>query len=178
MDHSAEHAALRAELQARADPERAKGEKAYLKSELNFHGVRVPQLRTMVKAWLRAHKDASMNDITALARRLWETNWHEERSLAIRLLMGRSKDLTVAHLPQIEEMMSTVNTWSHLDDIAIRLVGTLIENDPTTLNHLPRWADSENFWVRRTAILAQMLQFRRARRRLCTVRAYCRTHVR
>lgn len=37
----------------------------------------------------------------------------------------------------------------------------MIETDPKTLDYLTGWAKSDNFWVRRTVILAQVLQFRR-----------------
>jgi 3-methyladenine DNA glycosylase AlkD len=152
---------LRAALRQQADPERAAGEKAYLKSQLKFYGVRVPEKRKIAQAWIRAHRDTPIDEVAALAAHLWESEWHEERSLAVMLLQYRSSDLSADHLPLIERMMAEANTWAHLDEIAVRLAGALIDNDPSTLDRLPVWAESGNFWVRRAAVLAQLPQFRR-----------------
>lgn len=102
-----------------------------------------------------------IEQVVELARQLWASDWHEEKSLAIYLLVERAKDLTPEHLPQIEAMMDSVNTWAHLDEIAVNIIGKMIERHPQVLQKLPEWAQSENFWVQRTAILAQLLQFRR-----------------
>jgi 3-methyladenine DNA glycosylase AlkD len=152
---------LRAALKQHADPERAAGEKAYLKSPLKFYGVRVPQKRKIAQAWIRAHRRTSIDEVAALAAYLWGSEWHEERSLAVMLLQYRSADLSADHLPLIERMMAEANTWAHLDEIAVRLAGALIDRDPSTLDRLPVWAESGNFWVRRAAVLAQLPQFRR-----------------
>jgi 3-methyladenine DNA glycosylase AlkD len=152
---------LRAALEAQADPERAAGAQAYLKSALSFYGVRVPDIRKIAQAWLKAHRSAPIDTVDALAAHLWGSEWHEERSLAVMLLQYRGADLSADRLPLIERMMAEANTWAHLDEIAVRLVGALIDNDPSTLDRLPVWAESGNFWVRRAAVLAQLPQFRR-----------------
>ncbi len=159
VEHEVEQ--LRRELATLADPERAAGEKAYLKSPLKFYGVGVPALRRISSRWSKPHRAEPVDIVARLAGRLWETEWHEEKSLAIMLLAARGKQLTRADLPLIERMMGEATTWAHLDEIALRLAGALIDNDPETLAALPRWAMSENFWVRRAAILAQIPQFRR-----------------
>lgn len=161
MNIESEIAAFRQQLQALADFHRAEGEKAYLKSPLDFYGVTVPALERIARQWSKEHHQADMADITALATRLWASPYHEEKSLAVMLLKQRGKDLTLEHLPLIETMIGEATTWAHLDEIAVHLVGGLIENDPRTLSYLPAWAESGSFWVRRAALLAQLLQFRR-----------------
>ncbi|MBZ0309269.1 MAG: DNA alkylation repair protein, partial [Anaerolineae bacterium] len=161
MDYAAELSYFKQELQELADPARAVSEKKYLKSALQFYGVSVPKLEKLIKTWLREHKAASIDDLLKLAEKLWDSAYHEEKSLAVFMLVHRANNLTLAHLPFIEKMMGEVNTWAHLDEIAVNLVGNLIDSDPRTLDFLTEWAKSDNFWIRRTAILAQVLQFRR-----------------
>ena len=161
MQYQHELENIRGQLLQNADPQRAISEKAYLKSEHQFYGVKVPTLRKIAKAWLKQHKSADINDIIEMTALLWDSDWHEERSLATLLLQYRSDDLTLAHLPHIEKMMNEATSWVYLDALATWVVGTLIDTDSRTLDYLPVWADSENFWVRRAAILAQIPQFRR-----------------
>ena len=48
---------LEAQLAALADPDRAEGAKRYLKSDLRFLGVTLPDMRSVAKAFHRAHPD-------------------------------------------------------------------------------------------------------------------------
>lgn len=161
MNIESEIAAFRQQLQALADPHRAEGEKAYLKSPLDFYGLTVPALDRIASQWSKEHRQTGITDVVALAGRLWDSTYHEEKSLAIMLLQHRRKELTLEHIPLVEKMIGEATTWAHLDEIAVHLVGSLIDNDPRTLACLPVWAQSDNFWVRRAAILAQLPQFRR-----------------
>lgn len=47
--------AIGAALRAAADPDRAPQQQAYMKSEMPFRGVAVPQCRRIVAAAFRAH---------------------------------------------------------------------------------------------------------------------------
>jgi 3-methyladenine DNA glycosylase AlkD len=161
MDARQEAEQLKSQLKQNANPRRAAGEKAYLKSPQQFYGVDVPTLRKLARTWVKANKKASMDEVAELVVQLWDSDWHEERSLAIQLLEYRSADLTLKHMPLIEKMIGEAVGWAHLDAIATTVVGALIDNDPATLEYLPHWAESDNFWVRRAAVLAQNIQFRR-----------------
>jgi 3-methyladenine DNA glycosylase AlkD len=153
---------LIAQLRAQGTPERAAGEKKYLRSDLQFHGVTVPRCTALLKAWLKAHPNLTSEEMSALAAALWASDWHEERTLAIFLMEERRKLLSLDHLPVIETMMREANTWAHIDEIAVHLVGALLERHPDAMRpHLLRWAGDANFWVRRVPVLAQNGQFRK-----------------
>ncbi|MCC6614001.1 MAG: DNA alkylation repair protein [Anaerolineae bacterium] len=162
LDVAYEKAQLIDQLRELADPVRAVNEKKYLKSDLNFHGLTVPKLNSLMKSWCKAHADLSIEEIAALAEALWASDWHEERSLAVFLLVESADRLTLDQLPLVERMIHEVNTWAHLDEIAVHVVGALLAHDPDVLRpYLFKWAEDPNFWVRRTAILSQNAHFRR-----------------
>lgn len=161
LDVAAERNAVITQLKTLGDPRRAASEKAYLKSSLNFHGVNVPTTHKLAKDIARRHRTTSIAEVAALAEALWHSDWHEERSIAIFLLQEMSKKLTLAQMPLIERMIHEVNTWAHLDEIAVHVVGALLAREPSLRDDLLRWAADANFWVRRTAILAQNAHFRR-----------------
>jgi predicted kinase len=60
-----------AALRATADPERAVGAKAYLKSDLEFWGVGVPATRAVVNAALPARARPGHDLVVAVAEALW-----------------------------------------------------------------------------------------------------------
>lgn len=149
------------QLKTHADPERAEGSKRYLKSPWKFYGVNTPTKRKMVKRWLKEHQEVKFDEMVKLGEALWNSRWHEEKTLAVMLLHQTSDRLTLKQMPLIEKMINEATGWDHLDEISIRLVGGLIDHDLRVLKYLPKWARSKNFWVRRVALLAQILQFRR-----------------
>lgn len=152
---------LYSELKRNSNKNRAKGEKKYMKSPHRFYGVDTPTKRKIVKAWLKNHKTTSIDEIVNLSEKLWDSDSSEEKDLAIQLLQYRNRELTLGHLSHIENMINTSTGWSHLDEIAKWLIGGLIDNNPKTLKYLPKWSKSKNFWVRRAALLGQIIQFRR-----------------
>ncbi|MGB5816329.1 MAG: DNA alkylation repair protein, partial [Thermoanaerobaculia bacterium] len=62
---------IREELARVGTPARAAGSQKYLKSDLEFLGVRTPDLRLVLKGWLRSCPGISRQDLLAVARELW-----------------------------------------------------------------------------------------------------------
>lgn len=161
MGHLEEVTYFRKQLKTLADPDRAKGEKEYLKSPLQHYGVPVPELRQLVTNWYKEKSDqAKIRLVTKISRQLWASDWHEERTVSILLLNQIQNKLNYRHLPMFEDMANQVTTWAHLDLIAIDLVGAVLEKDRSGLIFLPVWIHSSNFWLRRMAILSQIKLFR------------------
>ena len=161
MDIGFETSWFRERLKEAGNPKRAAGEKKYLKSPWKFYGVTVPQRHKIVKEWLKKHQDLQLGDAEKLTEILWNSEWHEEKSLAIDIVRLTSGRLTVKQIPLVEKMINETTGWDHLDEIAVHVIGTMIDNDKATLKYLSKWAKSKNFWVRRAAVLSQIPQFKR-----------------
>ncbi|MCU1510885.1 MAG: alkylation repair protein [Arthrobacter sp.] len=79
-------AAIRSELRATADPARAAGAQAYMKSEMPSLGVRVPAVRRIVTAAARELPPTSLEELMLTVLELWRSAaWREERYAAIDL---------------------------------------------------------------------------------------------
>ena len=154
---------FRNSLQKLADPKRAEGEKRYLKSSLRHYGVSMPKLEKIIRVWAEGHPECSIDDAVKLSNLLWDSQWHEEKTIAVELLAYKAQNLEMRHLKIIEKMMREAKTWAHIDPIAILLIGSIMEKDKKMLKRLPEWAEDDNFWVRRIAILSQVLQFRKGK---------------
>ncbi|MEI8240181.1 MAG: DNA alkylation repair protein [Actinomycetota bacterium] len=144
---------MRTRLIELGTPERAVGEKAYLKSSLEHVGVRVPEVRREVKAVLRS--GLTHDQLFALADELWSRPVHEHRLAAAELLHGSPTLVTAADLPWIERTLRDCRTWALVDPLAGWVVAALAVREPLeVLPVLDRWVIDDDFWIRRSAVLS------------------------
>lgn len=159
VDHLA--AVVDAALRAEGDPERAVAEKAYLKSQLAHHGVRVPVVRRVAKRFLNDHPDLGHDELFALVDRLWSTPVHERRLVSIELLEQSRQLVGPADMARLELLLRESRTWALLDPLAANVVGPVVDSSPAAATVLDRWAVDEDFWIRRASLLALLVPLRR-----------------
>lgn len=135
---------------------RARGEKAYLKSALDFHGVTQPIIRAAARDWCREHPELDRASLIASVRGLYATSFHDLRSAGIALLERKARLLEAEDADFLVELVRRSGNWAHVDWIAAKVLGGLVAREPQLLAKLPRWGKDEDFWVRRTALLAQL----------------------
>ena len=152
---------LTAALEAVSTPGRAAGEKRYLKSDLEHLGATVPAVRKIARGWLRAHPDLSRDRLVGMARALYRRRVHELRALATMLLAERQQLLEADDLDLLEDLLRRAKTWVHVDNLSARVVGPLVERHPELGLALDRWSRDDDFWIRRSALLALLGGLRR-----------------
>lgn len=146
---------IRREVHALADPQTAAFLQRFFKTGPGeygegdrFLGIRVPALRRIA----RAHRSLPIGAVLELLG----SSWHEERLLALLLLVEqyRRGDAETRHL--IHKAYLThirfVNNWDLVDSSAEHVVGAHL--DPRDLTLLMQLARSESVWERRIAIIA------------------------
>ena len=151
---------VEAELTACGTPERAEGEKQYLKSDLEFVGARLGDIRRITKALQKAHRPVAHEDLVALVESLWQRPLFERRMAAAILLELEADALGVADLTLIERLLRESRTWALVDWLAGDVVATMRLKDPAVEGTLARWATDEDFWIRRAALLGHLRRLR------------------
>jgi len=150
---------MRAALAAAADPERAPGMQAYMKSEMPFRGISAPDMRAITKQVFADHALAGCDEWRAAVLELWrEARFREERYAAIELLGDRRhKDCrTPAMLPVYEELITTGAWWDYVDGVAGH-VGNLLRLYPQEVRAAMRaWSTDQDMWKRRVSIICQV----------------------
>ncbi len=147
-------------LQAAANPERARNEKRYLKSDLEFIGVAIPMIRRAVRPALKSGALSDRDSLLNFAGACWASGVHELRSAAIQALREKSDLLEVRDMALIEGLIRQSKTWAHVDPLSIYLAGGLVERFPELNSTLDRWSTDDDFWVRRSAMLALLIPLR------------------
>ena len=153
--------AIEAELRLAGDPERAVQEKRYLKSELQHFGASVPTIRRIAKAALADHPTLGHDDLVTLVAALWSRPVHECRMAAVEILDLGSELLHSDDIALVERLIRESRTWALVDGLAASVAGALVERDAELGATLDRWASDDDFWVRRSALLALLLPLRR-----------------
>lgn len=149
-------------LHAVARPERADGERHYLKSDLEHLGVSVPAVRKIARTVYRDRPDMGHDDLVLLIEALWAKPVHERRMLATELLDLANSVLSAADSPLLERLLRESRTWALVDPLAIRVVGALTEREPQAWDPIVRrWASEPDMWLRRASLLAHLPGLRR-----------------
>ncbi len=152
---------LEARLRVIGTPRRATGEKAYLKSDLDFTGTLVSDTRAAVKR-LAAGLALDHDLLIELATELWSRPVFERRLAAIMFLQRSPRLLSVADVPLLELIVRESRTWALVDYLAVDVLGRLVESDTAGLTPImDRWATDDDFWVRRASLLAELRPIRR-----------------
>jgi len=154
-------AAIDAELRRHRNPVRAPAEKAYLKSDLEFLGVGLPAMRMTIGRVKRQHGGLDRQRLIALVRMLWARPVFERRMMAVLLLEAFQPLLRPADIALLERLIRQSKTWAFVDELAIVITGPLVERSPELLRVLDRWAVDDDFWLRRSAMLALLRPLRR-----------------
>ncbi len=145
------------------NPARAPAEKAYLKSDLEFLGVGLPEMRRIVRAVKQQDGELNRQELLALVRALWKTPVFERRMMVVLLLEAFQPLLQQPDISLLERLIRQSKTWAFVDELAIAITGPLVERSPALLLVLDRWATDADFWVRRSAMLALLRPLRRGR---------------
>jgi 3-methyladenine DNA glycosylase AlkD len=153
-------AAVHEELARVADPAKAPGMQAYMKSAMLYLGVTAPALRRVCRAVFAAHPLASFEEWRDTALVLWrDARYREERYAAIGLTGDRRyrSYQRLDALPIYEEMIVTGAWWDYVDDLATHRIGPLLALYPDPIRAtMLTWSRAANLWKRRTAILSQL----------------------
>jgi 3-methyladenine DNA glycosylase AlkD len=155
LDESTLPAVLHARLAEQGSPDRADGERRYLRSELTHLGVRMPVLRRITQQLLREHPLALPQRL-ALVEELWRQPVHELRRAAVHVLERSSDELDTSHLTLIYRLLGQARTWALVDPLATAVTGSILARQPAARRVLDHWITSDDFWIRRAALLAQL----------------------
>jgi 3-methyladenine DNA glycosylase AlkD len=152
--------AVRRELAGAGDPARAPAMQAYMKSELPFYGVRMPDVRRVCQPLFVAHPIDSAGVLDETVEHLFtEATHREERYAAILLARHRPyrHHQTPARIPLYRRLVVAGRWWDTVDEIAGNLVGPILVGYPVEVRPaVLGWATHGDPWLRRTAIIAQL----------------------
>lgn len=137
-------------LEAAGDPAEALAMARYHKASRRVLGVKVPALEALARA-LRG--GLPLGERLALAESLWQTDVHEARVLAAKLLdQARIRPDDAGAWALIQSWVPDFDAWAIADHACIVGQKRLLA-DPRRLNAVETWAGAGPLWTRRAALV-------------------------
>lgn len=125
---------------------------AYHKAERVYLGVANPDIDTLQKAW---RKEMTVEERVELARNLWDSDVHEGRVAAAKLLtQARLRPDDVAW-ELIKSWVPQFDGWAIADHAMIAAQKRLVA-DPSRMEDIRPWTTSDHMWTKRAAMVATL----------------------
>ncbi|MEM9975854.1 MAG: DNA alkylation repair protein [Pseudomonadota bacterium] len=139
-----------AELATATQPGRAEEMAAYHKVPRRYLGVANPDIDAFTKRW---RAELSLDDRLALAAELWESDVHEARIAAAKLLtQARIRPDDEAAWKLIAGWVPSFDAWAVADHATIAGQKRVIWK-PERLDEVEQWTASDHLWTRRAALV-------------------------
>ena len=142
------------ELKRAGSPERAVDEKRYLKSDMDFLGATLADIRRVARKAARA-PGVDREGAVGLVEELWSAPTFERRKAAALILELHAGDLRSEDLSLIERLIRESRTWALVDVLSGDVVGEMGLH-LRIRRTLDRWARDDDFWLRRSSLLAEL----------------------
>jgi 3-methyladenine DNA glycosylase AlkD len=146
-------------MAAAADPGRAPGMQAYMKSTMPYYGLKSAQVDQICQKAFADHPFPSCREWSAAILELWRgARYREERYASIRLISVKAhrECWTPELMAVLEEMIVTGAWWDYVDAVA-HVVGELLRSHPKRIRPVMRaWSTDPNLWKRRVSIICQI----------------------
>ncbi|MCZ6518932.1 MAG: DNA alkylation repair protein [Actinobacteria bacterium] len=144
-------------LSAAANPEKAVGMQAYMKTDMPFYGVQKPGRTPILRRLLREFPPEDRDQYESLALALWALPHREEKYLAQGVAVGHQQYMVPEALPLFRRMITEGAWWDLVDETATHMVRYLvINNGDETWPSVDHWIDDDDMWLRRSAIICQV----------------------
>jgi len=138
------------------NPAQSEGMEAYLKNQFPFFGVKAPERRHLQKLCLKKHPIENADQLEIILYELWEKEEREFQYCGADLAAAYFKLLTQSQLACIKNLISHKSWWDTVDSLATQTLGLGAKKYPDWKAQMTHWAQDENLWIRRSALLYQL----------------------
>lgn len=136
-------------LKALSNPEKAADMAKYHKAKREYLGVGNPDIDTLCKQW---RADSNVDERIKIAATLWDSDIHEARIAAAKLLTQARIRPDDAVWAEITRWVPQFDAWA-IADHACSAGSRRLIMDPSRLDTVEGWTTDENMWVRRAALV-------------------------
>jgi 3-methyladenine DNA glycosylase AlkD len=149
--------ALTNRFEAAADPGNAVFQKAYMKDQFEFYGIKTEQRRTITKDHFRLHALKDYQQLEEIVRKLWALPQREYQYAGQELLWHNKAIWTAETVQLIEFCITHRSWWDTVDCLSTYGAGNWFVKYPgKTAKISKQWNRSENMWLNRCSILFQL----------------------
>lgn len=135
----------------------SKGQKAYMKENFEFFGIKTPLRRKLQQPFLMKANLPPKNKLPELVEILWNKPERDFQLFAQELAFKYIKKLEPQDIDLFEYMVRNKSWWDTVDFIAVKLMGAYFVQYPETRKkYVDKWLASDHLWLQRSALLFQL----------------------
>ncbi len=159
--------ALRHEFEINTDAKIASQQRAYLRDQFLFYGLKTPVRRAIQKPFLVKKFLPPKKDLEDLVRILWNRPQREYHYFTQELVQKYTKQFEEKDIILFEFMITNNSWWDTVDMISTKIIKPYFKKFPKERDKcIEKWLFSDNIWLQRTCLLFQLLEKRKTDTRL------------
>ena len=148
---------LTLEFERHSNPKIAVGQKAYMKNQFEFFGIKAPIRREIQKPFLIKKHLPPKRELLKIIRKLWNKPEREYQMFGQELVNKYSKEFLPDDIELLEFMVTNKSWWDTVDFIATHMMGEYFIKYPQFRKKKAKeWLSSNNIWLQRSALLFQL----------------------
>lgn len=148
---------LESEFEKHTSTETAYGQKAYMKNQFEFYGIKTPMRQEIQRLFLNKKFLPPKAKLETLTKALWSKPQREFQYFAQEFVQCYATKFEKNDIRLFQFMITHKSWWDTVDFIASKLVGEYFKTFPEEREkHIGKWIASGNLWLQRTAVLFQL----------------------
>jgi len=148
---------LETELAQNANPKIALEQKAYMRNQFEFYGIKSTERREIQKPFLVKEFLPKKVELDKILIALWEKPQRDYQYFSQELAFKYVKQLEKKDIDLFEYMVTHKSWWDTVDFIAANLMGEYFKKFPEQRDvYVEKWLLSNNIWLQRSALLFQL----------------------
>lgn len=148
---------LKTEFEKNANTGIATGQKAYMKNQFEFYGIKTPLRRKIQQPFLKKEFLPPKKDLEKIVRSLWAKPEREYQYFSQELVLRYINQFEKKDIELFEFMVINKSWWDTVDFISPKLMGEYFKFYPKQRErYVEEWLASKNIWLQRSSILFQL----------------------
>ena len=148
---------IKAEFKKHADSVNALGQKAYMRNQFEYFGIKSPIRKEIQRPFLRKEALPSKQELPDIVKELWNLQQRELQYFAMELVSKYNRQFEEDDIALFEWMLTHKSWWDTVDFIAAHIIGGYFKIFPEKRDKIiERWINSGNIWLMRSSLLFQL----------------------
>jgi 3-methyladenine DNA glycosylase AlkD len=148
---------LKSEFENQKNTEIAAKQKAYMRNQFEYYGLKTEVRRQIQKPFLVMEFLPEKNELEKMVKTLWGKPQREYHYFAQELAYKYLKQIEINDIHLFEYMVVHKSWWDTVDFIAVKLIGAYFKVYPNQrAQFVHKWINSNNIWLQRSALIFQL----------------------
>lgn len=148
---------LEIEFKRNSNAQIAIEQKAYMRNQFEFYGIKTALRREIQKPFLVKTYLPPKSELEQIVKTLWAKPQREFQFFAQELVFKYIKQFEKNDIALLEHIVTHKSWWDTVDYIAVKLIGSYFKKYPQQLDvYIDKWLASGNIWLQRCCLLYQL----------------------